>query len=457
MLGLYSHIQQFGQRMLTQQAAQTAQAAARLGSGKRINSAKDDAAGLQISNRLMTQTLANQQLQKNLEDGISYSQTASDAISQISDIVQRMRTLAIQAVNGSNNDDDRTALDNEYQLLAKNINNIASQTEIFGKHPLMSNQAATGENINQIKTLDNVLSQNIQINLASGLKSVASIPAGSSNVSITLNSGNKDDDIELFATDGTHIVGTGLSDNVWINNGVTNTATINSKFILAANGFDNTATYSASSLVNSGTTNYNGSVISYSGDQHSSGTYTETLTINYATEDLILAVVGTGTFYISASWDQIGTSDSAELLNYNDGTGFQVAAKENLGNSNNFITVNNTPSDTSHLGLDNTKINPADSAESSINALDSALEKLNTYQGYHGGKINAFESTSRNAQQAAINQSSAKMRIQDADFAIETAKLNSAAMLEQATSAVLSHVNSNSSLAIDMLINNLKN
>ncbi|HDX8379076.1 TPA: flagellin B [Aeromonas salmonicida] len=105
----------------------------RLASGLRINSAKDDAAGLQISNRLTSQVNGLDQGNRNANDGISVAQTAEGAMDEVTSMLQRMRTLAQQSANGSNNKDDRDALQAEYKQLTTEINRIAGDTTFGGQ------------------------------------------------------------------------------------------------------------------------------------------------------------------------------------------------------------------------------------------------------------------------------------------------------------------------------------
>jgi len=103
----------------------------RLSSGKRINSAKDDAAGLQISSRLTSQVNGLNQASRNANDGISLAQTAEGSLDEYTNMLQRMRTLAVQSSNGSNTTADRVALDTEFTELEKELVRIAS-TSSFG-------------------------------------------------------------------------------------------------------------------------------------------------------------------------------------------------------------------------------------------------------------------------------------------------------------------------------------
>jgi len=120
------------QRNLTNSTNDLGTSYERLSSGKRINSAKDDAAGLQISSRLSAQINGLNQASRNANDAISLAQTAEGALDEYTNTVQRMRTLAVQSSNGSNTTADRTALDTEFQELESELVRIASQTSFGG-------------------------------------------------------------------------------------------------------------------------------------------------------------------------------------------------------------------------------------------------------------------------------------------------------------------------------------
>ena len=104
----------------------------RLASGLRINSAKDDAAGLQISNRLTSQINGLEQGNRNAQDGISYAQTAEGAMDEITNMLQRVRTLALQSANGTNNAEDRIAIQQEVTQLCNEINRVSVSTTFGG-------------------------------------------------------------------------------------------------------------------------------------------------------------------------------------------------------------------------------------------------------------------------------------------------------------------------------------
>ncbi len=104
----------------------------RLSSGLRVNSAKDDAAGLAIADRMNAQIRGTNVAIRNANDGISLAQTAEGALATVTDALQRMRELAVQAQNGSNGTGDRANLDTEYQQLSAEITRIAAQTKFNG-------------------------------------------------------------------------------------------------------------------------------------------------------------------------------------------------------------------------------------------------------------------------------------------------------------------------------------
>ncbi|KID57731.1 flagellin [Pseudoalteromonas luteoviolacea CPMOR-1] len=130
------------QRQLQQSGVELDTSFKRLSSGLRINSAADDAAGLQISDRLQSQILGLNQGNRNANDGISLAQTAEGAMDEITTMFQRIRTLAQQAANGSNTDEDRLAIQEEIRSLSAEVNRVASDTTFGGQNLLDGSYAA---------------------------------------------------------------------------------------------------------------------------------------------------------------------------------------------------------------------------------------------------------------------------------------------------------------------------
>jgi len=145
----------------------------RLSSGMRINSAKDDAAGLQISDRLTSQINGLTQGNRNANDGISLAQTAEGAMDEITNMYQRIRVLATQSANGSNTDSDRIALQLEARQLGKEINRIAKDTTFGGTNLLdgsFSEDFQVGADSNQVieMNMKNIIGKDGKDNAVSG-------------------------------------------------------------------------------------------------------------------------------------------------------------------------------------------------------------------------------------------------------------------------------------------------
>lgn len=124
------------QRQLMKSGNQLDTSFQRLSSGFRINSAKDDSAGMQIANRLTSQVNGLNQGNRNANDGISLAQTAEGALDEVTSMFQRVRTLAQQASNGSNTDEDRLAIQEEIQSLSKEVNRVSEDTTFGGQNLL---------------------------------------------------------------------------------------------------------------------------------------------------------------------------------------------------------------------------------------------------------------------------------------------------------------------------------
>lgn len=124
------------QRNLNTSQSSLATSLQRLSSGLRINSAKDDAAGLAISERFTTQIRGLNQAIRNANDGVSFAQTAEGALSTSGDAMQRIRELAVQSINDTNSSSDRQALNNEVSQLIAEVNRIANSTQFNGQNIL---------------------------------------------------------------------------------------------------------------------------------------------------------------------------------------------------------------------------------------------------------------------------------------------------------------------------------
>lgn len=130
----------------------------RLSSGLRVNSAKDDAAGLAIAERMNAQTRGMNVAIRNSNDGISLTQTAEGALAQVGDALQRMRELAVQASNATNSNSDKVSLDKEFGELAKEIQRVMAGTSFNGKHILGSDAGTQSFQVGANTTTNDTIS-----------------------------------------------------------------------------------------------------------------------------------------------------------------------------------------------------------------------------------------------------------------------------------------------------------
>ncbi|OLF71931.1 flagellin [Alteromonas sp. W12] len=416
----------------------------RLSSGLRVNSASDDSAGLQISNRLASEKRAYTQLNRNLNDGISYAQIAEGGLQESAAILQRMRQLAIQSQNGINNVNDRAALDKEFQQLKSALNGIAYNTEAFNRLPLVDDSDLLSANV---PSISDTFTNGVNQSMTSGLRSIAYIPAGSTNIQINLNDNGANDDIQVFTVDGKHLAGTPLSAGTWNSNGISNSTSIESTFFLPTNGYEPTASYDDSNLLTIGSATIDGNSISFTGDQNASGNFNETLTIASNAQPLIISVIGSGAFNVTASWTSLGNEGGPTFT-----LGpVDITATNQLGVGTDFIKLTKTPATLTDLGLDGTSVQNESDAESALERIDSALQLVSESRAFYGAKINQMASAIRNNAIGFENISRAHSQITDADFASETALLTQAQIVEQASISVRAQAKSSDEQVLGLL------
>jgi len=184
------------QRNLNSSQASLATSMQRLSTGLRVNSAKDDAAGLAIAERMNAQVRGMNVAVRNSNDAISLAQTAEGAIGKVGDMLQRMRELAVQSANATNGTSDRTSLDQEFQALADEIDRTLTATKFNGLAILAGNAGAqvfqVGANSGDVITVTTVnLSTNASVVAAttatSAISTVASASAALTNIDAALD------------------------------------------------------------------------------------------------------------------------------------------------------------------------------------------------------------------------------------------------------------------------------
>ncbi len=374
------------QRNLSSSGAELATSLQRLSSGMRINSAKDDAAGLAISQRFTTQIRGMDQAARNANDGISLSQTAEGAMGEIGNNLQRIRELAVQSRNATNSATDRQALNAEAQQLKLEIDRVAKDTAFNGTRLLdgsFTNQAfQVGAN------------QGETINVAS-IANAKSTALGSWTAVTGISS----------TTGVAAAVGALASGDLTING-------FNVGAVTA--GVDATAQGAAvATAINTQT--------AQSGVTATSALGVITLT----------AATGTAVVIGGATANQ-ATTESRTGLTFGSKTMTAVAGAATTGFSALDISTS--------LGADNAML-----------AMDAALTSINSARADMGAIQNRFSSVVANLGSTTENLAAARSRIQDADFAKESAQLSRNQILQQAGTAMLAQANQTSQGVLSLL------
>ncbi|KTC75238.1 flagellin [Legionella birminghamensis] len=443
----------------SQKAMQTA--IQRLSSGLRINSAKDDAAGLAISERMTSQIRGMNVAIRNANDGISLAQTAEGAMQETTNILQRMRELSLQSANSSNNSGDRQAIQEEVVQLQSELDRIALNTEFNGQRILDGSFSTAsfqvGANANQ--TIDFAIGS-IKASSIGGIATqtgteVSNAAATDITISIgggaatTINSsagftGNAQQDATSAYAKAAAINDAGIA-GLSVSADTTGTQTVGAiggtagdTYNLSVNGvavFTNQDVATALSntalrdAIN-GVSNQTGVIASLNGGD---------LTLTAADgRNIDITESGTG---FTAGTDGLTVTGGAF-----DGTlrgTLTVSATSSIAIGGTVATLGlNAAIAKDSLGVDSIDVGTAAGAQSAILRLDSALSSVNSNRAAMGALQNRFESTIANLANVAENLSGARSRIQDADFAAETANLTRAQILQQAGTAMLAQANS---------------
>ncbi|SEJ31552.1 flagellin [Nitrosomonas eutropha] len=347
----------------------------RLSSGLRINSAKDDAAGLSISERMTSQIRGINQAVRNANDAISLTQTAEGALVEVGNNLQRMRELAVQASNGTNTQSDRDALNAEFTQLKAEIQRVSEQTSFNGQKLLNGSftgqQFQIGANAGETITISKIA--NAQI---------ASLGGSYTRDVVTINA----TDLTDFAT--------AVADGDITIDGPASAAGVSIGAVSTAANQQERAAQLAEAI---------NRVSSQTG-----------VGANYDSVTGALTLTSSGTITVAgAATGDFGTAVTAA-----------------------------TPSSITTNGVGDLQVSSFANAQQAISHLDEALKEVNTNRADLGAIQNRFSSTIANLQTTSENLSASRSRIQDTDFAAETAALTRAQIMQQAGVAMLAQANS---------------
>jgi flagellin len=469
------------QRNLNVSQNSLSQSLQRLSSGLRINSAKDDAAGLAISERFTSQIRGLDQARRNANDGISLSQTAEGALQSAGDILQRVRELAVQSANSSNSAGDRSAMNAEVAQLTQELDRISLSTEFNGTKILdgsfTTSNFQVGANANQTIT---ATSANFRTN-AYGNYRIGAQAATTANSNGDLTIGTTAQaklstatattsrvaggDITINGSDGsatvTVVAGASAEDVAeQINDKSSSTgvsATARTEFDLTA--LAATTTYKVD-VTSDNTTAQSiaftvGTAVDKDGLSNAINAFNDLSTktgvsarlndagtgitlINQSGNDITVANAASGSATLTvggASTAAGATAVGTGQLTLDSSKTFSVVA----ANTTDFFTA--TAAAGKLQKVSDLDVSSVGAANRTIALVDGALNVVNGQRAKYGALQSRFETTISNLQVTSENLSASRSRIRDADFAQETAALSRNQILQQAGTAMLAQAN----------------
>ncbi|MFQ6594397.1 MULTISPECIES: flagellin [Pseudomonas] len=449
----------------------------RLSSGLRINSAKDDAAGLQISNRLTSQINGLGVAIKNANDGSSIAQTAEGAMQQSTNILQSMRTLALQSANGSPSAEDRKSNQAQYAALTAELTRIATTTTFGGKNLLDGSFGTTsfqvGANANQTidMTIGNVAANNIG---SQQLKTQALTPSatGVAGGAITVTGGGQTANVTIAAGASAKQIAAQMNGAV---GGLSATASTEAQFTV------NAATIAAATPPNANFTLQvgSGTAVQFTGvtstsdlaDQLKSNAAKLGISVNYDSSTNALSVksdTGENLTFNAGDGGAAGISVATKGGNGAFGTATALAATAIIAtgqvslNSSTSYSLNGagttglfnaagTAANSTKTTVNNTDVTTSTNAQNAIDVITQAISDIDSQRAGLGAVQNRFDNTVANLTSIADNSTAARGQIQDVDYAAETAQLTKQQTLQQASTAILSQANQLPSAVLKLL------
>ncbi|WP_459444940.1 flagellin [Alphaproteobacteria bacterium US3C007] len=362
----------------------------RLSTGKRINSAADDAAGVAIASRLTSEIRGTNQAIRNAMDGQALIDTAEGAHEEVTNILQRMRELAVQAANDTNSSADRTSLQLEMTALTTEIDRIAASTKWAGKSLLDGATPYDGSSVTALATAHSSDQASFTLQIGSGVTAkdtiVATINATSASaLGVGGTSSNPVYTSESVDTDGTSA--------------------------------DTTISTSGSTITIGGTAADNDAVVSLSVDGVS-------ITADFSTAGFTADAAGQSAILTQALED--GLSAAYTVTDNGDGT----------------VDVTKGGS---------VSVASQSAAATAIGNIDDAIVLVNAQRASLGAISNRLDSTVSNLTNISSNLQAGRGRIEDADFAAETTSLAKSQILQQASTAMLAQANASKQNVLSLL------
>ena len=485
----------------------------RLSSGLRINTAKDDAAGLAISQRMTAQIRGLNVAQRNANDGVSMAQTAEGALSEMGDILQRVRELAVQSANATNSAGDRKSLNDEVNQLVAELNRFANTTEFNGMKLLNGDNSVAafqiGANANQTITATTTdfrtnkygsyqvgnatataagATAGKGISISNAVSGNASLQVTGAAVSaagtMTLNGPNASGSVSLTTADSAADIASKINSQDLTGIKATAKTEVMIGFSTGDYVIEISTTNATSTSANTETAKISFSVpkIGTSAIGESAEALTDavnafneqssktgiTAKLNDAKTGIILendegkninvTLKSTNTIYMGNASN--GSAPAVSVAGTTTGKTFTAAGQVTLDASRSYSITKDTSAaiqagvlsggsiaatdkliGSTLQRVDSLDITTVKGANDAIHIVDQAIDSVNAQRAKYGALQNRFESTISNLATSSENVSAARSRIQDTDFASETANLSRSQVLQQAATSMLAQAN----------------
>ncbi len=433
-------------------------AISRLSSGLRINSAKDDAAGLAIADRFTSQIKGINQAARNANDGISLAQTAEGSLASVGDNLQRIRELSVQSANATNSASDRASLQQEVSQLVSEINRVATQTSFNGTNLLDGTFAnkvfQVGANSGQTISVGSIadartssLGSSYTANVTGAATTSTALTAGA----LTLNgtsiqaatAGTSAGQAATSAWAVAQAINGSQGAVVATANATTNTGSAPAAAgAIAANAFSVNGV-NIGAIAAGGSVALQGANVAAAINQVSAASGV-TASANASTGAVTLTAADGRNIDVAGDVTNTGltaqTNYGTVTLATNSTTATSIVVGGTAPTTAGF-TAATTASALTGTALANIDISTVAGANTALASVDSALSAVSTSRAALGAIQNRFSSTIDNLHTTSENLSASRSRIQDADFAMETANLSRAQVLQQAGTAMIAQAN----------------
>ena len=454
------------QRMLARSTRQLDTSYKRLASGLRINSAKDDAAGLQISNRMTSQINGLTQGNRNANDGISMCQVTEGALDEVTNMLQRIRTLAIQSANGTNSSSERTAINEEVEQLKAEISRIGRDTTFGGNLYILGSDLG-GVDIRLDPVTPNPITYPIDPNLTNPIDQQRAWAQLAHSEALDKQNAamNGRDNALNFATQGNveqakqyAMVAEKAAREAELAKDKANECAITARRKYEAL-LENDPNDPNKSQAQRNVAQAEALLTAATAAALNARTYADAAAKapKAASAAAVAGLPNGGTADAAVAVQVANLADNTDYnVNYQVGSNAYQIVGLNMMSLYSLVTISsamtvggNTVA--SGTNLSNISVQSYSSSQETIAVVSEFIRKVDSYRAEMGAVQNRLEATISNQENVIENVSDARSRIRDVDYAVETANMTQQSIIQQASTTILTQANQKTQIALNLL------